>query len=150
MNELIAPAYYATMGFAIPAALGLQVASGRRPLVLVGAGAFQMTGMEIAHAAEYGCNPIVVVFNNARWEMLQAFCPDARYNETVVWPFARLADLFGGHGFDARTPRQLREALAAASSGDRFALIDVKLQKGDVSPILQKFVNAFKRRVDSS
>jgi hypothetical protein len=39
--------------------------------------------------------------------------------------------LFGGHGFDVRTPRQLREALAAASSGDRFALVDVKLQKGD-------------------
>ncbi len=31
-NECIAPAYYATMGFAVPAALGAQIASGRRPL----------------------------------------------------------------------------------------------------------------------
>ena len=51
-NECIAPAYYATMGFAVPAALGAQIASGRRPLVLVGDGAFQMTGSEISHARE--------------------------------------------------------------------------------------------------
>ena len=38
------------MGFAVPAALGVQIASGRRPLVLVGDGAFQMTGPEISHA----------------------------------------------------------------------------------------------------
>jgi hypothetical protein len=31
-NDCVAPAYYATMGFAIPAALGRQVSSGRRPL----------------------------------------------------------------------------------------------------------------------
>src|SRR6187549_2103599 len=93
-NDCVAPAYYATMGFAITAALGLQVASGRRPLVLVGDGAFQMTGSEIAHAAVLGCNPIVVLLNNSRWEMLQAFYPHATYNETVPWPFARLAELW--------------------------------------------------------
>jgi indolepyruvate decarboxylase len=149
-DEVIAPAYYATMGFAIPAALGVQVAGGRRPLVLVGDGAFQMTGAEIAHAPEYRCNPIVVLFNNARWEMLQAFFPDAAYNDTVPWPFAALAGLWGGRGFDARTPRELREALAAASLEDRFTLIDVKLQRGDVSPILQGFVAAFKQRIYST
>lgn len=149
-DEFIAPAYYATMGFAIPAALGVQVASGRRPLVLVGDGAFQMTGSEIAHAPEYRCNPIVVLFNNARWEMLQAFFPDAGYNDTVRWPFAKLAELWGGRGFDVRTPRQLRDALDAASLEDRFTLIEVKLQPGDVSPILRGFVSAFKQQVYSS
>ena len=56
------------MGFAIPAALGLQVSSGRRPLVLVGDGAFQVTGPEISHAGALGCNPIVVLLNNNRLE----------------------------------------------------------------------------------
>ena len=82
-NEIVGPGYYATMGFAVPAALGVEIASGRRPLVLVGDGAFQMTGAEISQAPAYGCRPIVVVFNNARWEMLQAFFPDAGYNATV-------------------------------------------------------------------
>ena len=146
-NEIVAPAYYATMGFAVPAALGLQVATGRRPLVLVGDGAFQMTGPEISHAPEYGCNPVIVLFNNTRWEMLQAFFPDAKYNDTVPWPFAKLADLWGGRGFHARTPGELRSALAAAWAGGTFALIEVTLEPGDVSPILSGFVRAFKARV---
>jgi indolepyruvate decarboxylase len=149
-DEFIAPAYYATMGFAIPAALGVQIASGRRPLVLVGDGAFQMTGAEIAHATEYHCNPIIVLFNNSRWEMLQVFFPDAGYNDTVAWPYAKIAELWGGRGFDVRTPRQLRDALAAATREDRFTLIEVQLQRGDVSPILRGFVSAFKQQVYSS
>jgi len=146
-NEIVAPAYYATMGFAVPAALGVQIASGRRPLVLVGDGAFQMTGAEISHAPEYGCNPVVVLFNNARWEMLQAFFPDATYNATVPWPFAALAELWGGRGFTARTPAEFRAALAAAWIGDTFALVEVTLAPGDISPILRGFVRAFKDRV---
>jgi len=146
-NECIAPAYYGTMGFAVPAALGVQIASGRRPLVLVGDGAFQMTGSEIAHAGKYGCNPIIVLFNNSRWEMLQVFFPEARYNDTVSWPFAKLADLWGGRGVRAFTPRQLRDALRDAYDESRFTLIEVGLKQGDVSPILRGFVEAFKNRV---
>lgn len=149
-NECVAPAYYTTMGFAIPAALGVQISSGRRPLVLVGDGAFQMTGCEISHAPQYDCNPIIVLFNNGRWEMLQAFFPDAQYNDTVEWPFARLAEIWGGRGFTARTPGRLRATLAEAFEEKRFTLIEVPLAKGDVSPILRGFVKAFKQRVYAS
>ena len=147
-NEIVAPAYYATMGFAVPAALGVQIATGRRPLVLVGDGAFQMTGPEISHAPEYGCNPVIVLFNNTRWEMLQAFFPDAGYNATVPWPFAKLAELWGGRGFvraDAAANSARRSR--AAWAGDTFALIEVTLEPGDMSPILSGFVRAFKARV---
>ena len=34
--------------------------------------------------------------------------PTPRYNTTVSWPFARLAELWGGRGFVARTPREFR------------------------------------------
>jgi indolepyruvate decarboxylase len=146
-NECIAPAYYGTMGFSVPAALGVQISSGRRPLVLVGDGAFQMTGSEISHAPQYGCNPIVVLLNNTRWEMLQQFFPEARYNETVSWPFAKLAELWGGRGIRAFTPRQFRDGLASAYAEARFTVIEVGLQKGDVSPILRGFAAAFKNRV---
>ena len=149
-NESIAPAYYATMGFAVPAAIGLQVASGRRPLVLVGDGAFQMTGLEIAHAPEYGCDPLVIVLNNNRWEMLQAFFPDAAYNEIPSWPFARLGELWGGRGVQVRTAAGLAAALADAWQDRRFAVIEVELAKGDISPSLARFVEAFKTRVAPS
>jgi indolepyruvate decarboxylase len=150
-NRCIAPAYYATMGFAVPAAMGAQIASGRRPLVLVGDGAFQMTGSEISHATQYGCNPIIVLLNNSRWEMLQAFFPDAKYNETVGWPFSKLAELWGGRGFKVHTPRQFRDALEAAFEEERrFSLIEVGLAPGDISPILRGFVNAVKSRVHAT
>jgi len=101
----------------------------------------------VSHAPDYGCNPVIVLFNNTRWEMLQAFFPDANYNATVSWPYARLAELWGGRGFVARTPGELRSALAAGWAGDSFALIEVTLEPGDVSPILSGFVRAFKARI---
>jgi indolepyruvate decarboxylase len=149
-NEIVGPAYYATMGFAVPAALGVEIASGKRPVVLVGDGAFQMTGPEISQAPVYRCRPIVVVFNNARWEMLQAFFPDAGYNTTVPWPFAKLADLWGGRGLNARTPGEFTRALHEAWQGDSFTVIDVALERGDLSPILRGFVQAFKAKLAKS
>lgn len=146
-NEVMAPAYYATMGFAVPAALGLQVTSRRRPIVLVGDGAFQMTGPEISHAPEYDCNPVVIVLNNTSWEMLQAFFPNARYNRTVAWPFAKLADLWGGHGIRVTTAHELESALTTAWIDTRFSIIEVPLAPGDISPVLARFVAAFKEQV---
>jgi len=143
----IGPAYYATMGFAVPGSIGLQAASGLRPLVLVGDGAFQMTGPEISQCPRYGLNPIVVLLNNSRWEMLQAFFPQALYNDTVGWPFARLAELWGGRGIEVKTPGQLRRALEEAEAEAKFTLIEVRLEHGDISPILRGFVEGFKRKV---
>jgi indolepyruvate decarboxylase len=148
-NEIIGPGYYATMGFAVPAALGVEIASGKRPIVIVGDGAFQMTGPEISQAPVYGCRPVVVLFNNTRWEMLQAFFPDAKYNATVSWPFAGLAEQWGGNGFTARTPGELRRALTSAWASDRFSVVEIPLAPGDVSPILRGFVQAFTARVRS-
>ena len=71
----LAQGFYASMGFAVPAAMGAQVGSGVRPVVLCGDGAFQMTGPEISHAPMLGANPIVIVVNNSGW---QIFRPDRR------------------------------------------------------------------------
>ncbi len=52
-TEFLAPAYYTSLGFAVPASLGVQLAKpDLRPLVLVGDGAFQMTGMESGYNRE--------------------------------------------------------------------------------------------------
>jgi indolepyruvate decarboxylase len=58
--------------FAVNAVIAnaLQVRSGQRPVVLVGDGAFQMTGMELCNCRKLGISPIVVVFNNASWATL--------------------------------------------------------------------------------
>ncbi len=64
----LAPGYYVSMGFGMPAAIGAQLAMPeRRPIVLVGDGAFQMTGMDLSTAVKHKLNPIVIVFNNASY-----------------------------------------------------------------------------------
>ena len=145
-TELLAPGYYATMGYGVPAGLGLQVATGRRPLVLVGDGAFQMTGWELGNAARCGCDPIVLVFNNASWEMLRTFAPGARFNDLGRWDFAAMAAGMGGDGHRVHTTAELSAALAAAhATRGRFQLLDIQLQPGELSPTLQRFVQAVKR-----
>ncbi|MGL6204265.1 MAG: indolepyruvate/phenylpyruvate decarboxylase, partial [Giesbergeria sp.] len=53
-TPLVAPGYYATMGFGVPAGIGAQVATGQRSLILVGDGAFQMTGWELGNCPRLG------------------------------------------------------------------------------------------------
>ncbi len=145
-TALIAPGYYATMGYGVPAALGLQVATGQRPLVLVGDGAFQMTGWELGNAARLGLDPIVLVFNNAGWEMLRAFEPGQAFNELSRWDFASMAAGMGGDGHAVHTRAQLQAALARAhATRGRFQLLDIRLQPGAQSPTLARFVKAVRR-----
>jgi indolepyruvate decarboxylase len=143
---LLAPGYYATMGYGVPAGLGLQVATGQRPVVLVGDGAFQMTGWELGNARRCGCDPIVLVFNNASWEMLRTFEPAAHFNDLEHWDFASMAAGMGGDGHAVATVAELRAALARAhATRGRFQLLDIRLQRGVLSPTLERFVKAVKR-----
>lgn len=145
-TDLIAPGYYATMGYGVPAALGLQVATGRRPLVLVGDGAFQMTGWELGNARRLGCDPIVLLFNNASWEMLRTFQPEGGYHDRGEWDFASMAAGMGGTGYRVETVGQLQQALVRAQARrGNFQLIDIQLAPGVLSPTLERFVAAVKR-----
>ncbi|ABC23516.1 indolepyruvate/phenylpyruvate decarboxylase [Rhodospirillum rubrum] len=144
---LVAPGYYATMGFGVPAGLGVQASCGRRPLILVGDGAFQMTGWELGNCARYGWDPIVIVFNNASWEMLRTFQPDTAYNDLADWRFADLAAGLGGVGHRCQTRADLARALdRAAREPGRFHLIEAVLARGAISDTLQRFVTTMKGR----
>jgi indolepyruvate decarboxylase len=144
-TALAAPAYYAGMGFGVPAGIGVAAATGQRPLILVGDGAFQMTGWELGNCRRYGLDPIVVLFNNASWEMLRVFQPESRFNDLDDWQFATMAESLGGYGERVMTRRQLRDALErAVTRRGRFSLIEVMLPRGVTSTTLSRFVSGFK------
>lgn len=144
-TELVAPGFYATMGFGIPAGLGLQVAHKQRPIILVGDGAFQMTGWELLNAPRYGLNPIVIVFNNASWEMLRTFQPESQFNDLPFLQFAKIAESLGGKGHTATTRQALKTSLEAALADDScFHIIDAQFNKKILSKTLGKFVQGFK------
>lgn len=139
-TEFLGPAYYASMGFAIPASIGAQLANPKsRPLVLVGDGAFQMTGMELATTARQGLNPVVIVLNNFGYGT-ERHIQDGPYNDVPLWQYSRLPEIFGaGRGFVVRTEAQLDEALAAAAKWTKsFCLIEVQLEPLDRSPALER------------
>lgn len=144
-TELVAPGYYATMGYGVPAGLGVQAATGRRPLVLVGDGAFQMTGIELLNCRRYGWNPIVLVFNNSSWEMLRAFQPESAFNDLDKLDYAALANALGGRGHSAGTKKELHTTLDLAFQDESgFQLIDISLARGLMSNTLNRFVAGFK------
>ena len=144
-TALAAPGYYAGMGFGVPGGIGAAVATGRRPLVLVGDGAFQMTGWELGNCRRYGLDPIVVLLNNRSWEMLRAFQPESAFNDLDDWHFASIAPALGGTGERVTTRRALAAALERAiESRGRFSLVEVMLPRGTTSDTLARFVAGFK------
>jgi TPP-dependent 2-oxoacid decarboxylase len=139
-TEFLGPAYYASMGFGVPASLGVQLANPRlRPLVLVGDGAFQMTGLELATAVRYGLNPIVIVLNNQGYGTERQI-HDGPYNDVAVWRYHRVPDLLGaGCSFVVETETDLERALfEARRCTQHFCLIEVMLDRLDRSPALQR------------
>ncbi|MBS1230518.1 MAG: Indole-3-pyruvate decarboxylase [Proteobacteria bacterium] len=145
-TALVAPGYYATMGYGVPAGLGVQAATGERPLILVGDGAFQMTGWELGNCRRYGWDPIVLVFNNESWEMLRTFQPESSFNDLGRWDFAQMAAGLGGDGVRVSTRGQLKAALdKAVATRGRFQLIDISIPRGVLSTVLQRFVAGVKR-----
>ena len=139
----LSPAYYASMGFAIPAAVGVQVADPRmRPIVLVGDGAFQMTCLELSTAVRHGFNPIVVVLNNKGYTT-ERFLHDGPFNDILDWNYHRLPDLLGGGwGFEVHNEGDLDQALTAAlANQESFSLLNVHLEPTDISPALDRLAS---------
>ena len=148
-TEFLSPAYYTSMGFAVPAAIGVQVADRNlRPIVLVGDGAFQMTALELSTAVRHGFNPIVIVLNN-RGYTTERFLQDGPFNDVLNWNYHRLPDLLGaGWGFEVHTEGDLEKALQAAlANQDSFSLLNVHLDPYDISPALKRLTKRLSRRI---
>ncbi len=148
-TEFLASGFYTTMGFAVPAALGAQIARpDRRALVLVGDGAFQMTGTELSSHARFGLAPIVIVFNN-RGYGTERFILDGPFNDIGEWRFHNLSHVFGPlHGFEAATEEAFETAFAQAIAvRDAPSLINVHLDPNDPSPAMRRLAEHLKSRV---
>jgi indolepyruvate decarboxylase len=150
-TEYLAPAYYTSMGFSIPAALGVMVARpDLRPIVLVGDGAFQMTGMELSSAVRLGLSPIVIVLDNGGYGTERWLHPGVfKFNDIHPWHYHKLPELFGGgKGYEVRTEGEFDQALESALA-DRsgMSVIQVHLDQADRSPALDRLAKRLFERV---
>ena len=151
-TEFISPAYYTSMGFGIPAALGAQMnARKTRPLVFVGDGAFQMTCPELSTIARHGLNPIVIVLNNKGYST-ERFINDGPYNDIHNWAFHKVPDVLqSGKGWEVHTEGDLEKALEEAwANRKEISIVNVHLDPRDSSLAMERLGKRLGKRVSKS
>ncbi len=145
--QFIAPAYYMSMGFAVPASIGVAMsAKNLRPYVLVGDGAFQMTGAEVSTAVRLGLNPIIIVLNNDGYGTMRKI-REGCFNVITQWNYSKICDLVGGgKGITASTNGEFDDALSRAQKSDRVHVIEVRISRDDASHQLARIANEVRKR----
>ena len=149
-TEFISPAYYTSMGFSIPAALGTQVARpDLRTVVIVGDGAFQMTGMELSTIVRHGFPVIVILLDNKGYGTERLLHPGNSFNDIHPWAYHKLPQVLGGGtGYEVRTEGEFDAALRKAwADKSGFSLIQVHLTHDDSSPALRRLTEKLSKRV---
>lgn len=141
-SEFLSPAYYTSMGFAVPATLGAQTARrDARIVAVIGDGAFQMTGMELSTIVRLGYDPVIIVLDNHGYGTERWLHPgDWKYNEIHPWSYSKLPEVLrGGKGYEVSTEKEFHAALHQAwDDRDAMSIIHVHLPEDDASPTLHR------------
>jgi acetolactate synthase-1/2/3 large subunit len=129
------------MGWAIPAAIGVQCAHlDRRVAVITGDGCMQMHGIEVQTAARYQLPIIYLVINNGAlgnvWLRARQYgALPAELTSIRDHDWAGFARSLGAQGFTVRDPAELESTFERALAAGTTALIDVKADKDCPTPV---------------
>ena len=148
-TEFISPAYYTSMGFSIPASLGTGVARpDMRTVVLVGDGAFQMTGNELSSIVRNSFDHIVIVLDNKGYGT-ERFLHPGDFNEIHPWNYSKLPlVLGGGTGYEVHTEGEFDAALRKAwDDHSGMSLIQVHLSRDDCSAALTRLCDRLSKKL---
>jgi indolepyruvate decarboxylase len=150
-TEFISPAYYTSMGFAVPATLGVHVARpGARVVAIVGDGAFQMTGMEFSNLVRYKFPSVVIVLDNGGYGTERLLHPgDWQFNDIPPWQYHRLPELVGGgKGYLIHTEGEFDKALSTAwKEKDSPSILQVMIDRKDCSRALGRLAERMSKTV---
>ena len=140
-TEFLSPAYYTSMGFAVPAALGVQMGKpGSRAVAIVGDGAFQMTGMELSNLVRHKFPTIVIVLDNGGYGTEKLLHPgDWEFNDDP--PLAVLQAAGGARRRQGLSSAHRRRVRRGAQRGVERpsgpSILHVELDPTDCSPALR-------------
>lgn len=140
-DNFLTQAYYMSIGYATPAALGVALARpDKRPVVLAGDGAFQMTAQEVSTLLRHQCRPIMLLVNNDGYLIERYLHQDQIYNDLQPWRYAELPQVLGtgAISFRVTTEGELEQALAAAlTAPDHLVFIEACVGR-DASDALKR------------
>jgi acetolactate synthase I/II/III large subunit len=132
-----------TMGFAVPAAMGVHLARPGEPVwAISGDGGFQMNMAEMATMVQEGLTVKLAVFNNGYLGMVrqwQQFFHGKRYSSTPIWSpdYVKLAEAYGIPGYRVRDASELADAVGRASADPGPALVEFVIeQEANVFPMI--------------
>ena len=134
-----------TMGFGLPAAMGVQFAFPDAPVACVtGDASILMCIQEMATCKQYGLPIKVILLNNGYMGMVrqwQEFFYESRYSHSYVDAlpdFVKLSESFGHVGMRIERPADLEGAMQEAFGlRDRFVFLDVVVDpKENVYPMI--------------
>ncbi|GAB4551097.1 MAG: biosynthetic-type acetolactate synthase large subunit [Anaerolineae bacterium] len=137
-RTLITSGGLGTMGFALPAAIGVKMGRPNEHVwVVAGDGGFQMTACELATAYQENVNVNISIINNAYLGMVrqwQELFHEKRYNATPMHSpdFIKLAD---AHGIPARRVRarhEIAEAVEWSQSIQGPSLVEFQVEQADI------------------
>ena len=126
-----------TMGFGLPAALGVKLAHPNATVVCVtGDGSIQMNIQELSTAKQYGIPVVIVSLNNRflgmvkQWQdIIYAGRHSQSYMDSLP-DFVKLAEAYGHIGIQINTPDELEQKLTEAFSiKDRVVFVDIKVDE---------------------
>lgn len=135
----ISSAGLGTMGFGLPAAMGVKVAlPDEQVICIAGDSSIQMNIQELATLTQFGINVKTVIINNG-WQGMVRQWQEAFYGERysssnmeVGMPdFVKLAEAYGVKGMRIESRDQLKEAIAEILAHEGPVLVDVRVNKNE-------------------
>ena len=125
-----------TMGYGLPAAIGVQVAHPKKLVVdIAGEASILMNMQEISTAVQYRLPVKIFILNNEYMGMVrqwQELLHDKNYSEsyTEALPdFVKLAEAYGAVGIRAKTPDELDEKIKEMINSDQPVIFDCLVDK---------------------
>lgn len=135
-----------TMGFGLPASMGIQMANpGADVAVVTGEGSIQMCIQELATCKQYDLPLKIILLNNGYLGMVrqwQEFFYDGRYAHSYVDAlpdFVKLAESYGHVGMRVDNPAELEDRMREAfAMKDRLVFLDVVIDPTEnVYPMIE-------------
>lgn len=142
-NTVIISNGFASMGIAVPGAIAAKLVEPRRPVVAVcGDGGFLMNAHELETAVRLKVNPVIVVFNDGGFGLIQAK-QMAQFGRTFGVAFGnpdlvRFAESFGAKGYRVESASGFRRVLAEALRQPVPSVIDVPVDDREHSRLTEQ------------
>lgn len=130
-----------SIGYALPAAFGAQVAApDRRVLLFIGDGSFQLTAQGLSSMAEQNVKPVVFFLNNSGYTVeryLNTDNPQAAYNDIPSWDYIKLVKSFYAEARTTRvtTTEELKQAVSQLDETDSLHFIEIAVDDHMDAPL---------------